>query len=524
MSADLEAQARRLREREEGRAQEDELLQAARREQVRQLEALSRERRERARAVEERARLARLEQVRLMAAQEEAHRDRARAKQREALAEMDAQLEARAREDEQWLHGQLEAERLQQVEFETALRLQHAAQAHAEEGQAALLQSEVDARRRLLDVKQQTAAQRWAAEDAQKRTGRALEELEQRREAEAEEEHGAIVAAQARARLEEEAAREQLAVVEAQRQARAFAEAQHAQALVRHGEARREADVLAREELRLMAAAARCGLPHAPCFSWCPGASPCGTNVSGFTNPLPPLPARRDEVLLQRQMDEGERIIRAERAKLAEIRARRARQLRALEARQRVEGFEQGLLEQRGAARVAARHHERDVHKVRLCKPRAPRSGFTNYFADCCAYRFTVPPRVPPTHIPYRARCCSTWRRSAAPSLPSTRRSRCASWSWRRRRRRSSCAASHRHSRPPRSTRAPPAARPRPVRPRRQSSARPPRTRATAGARTRSAPSPRRRRRRRGSRAGIRGRRRWQTRASRRRPGGARRR
>ena len=201
VSADLEAQARRLREREEGRAQEDELLQAARREQVRQLEALSRERRERARAVEERARLARLEQVRLMAAQEEAHRDRARAKQREALAEMDAQLEARAREDEQWLQGQLEAERLQQVEFETALRLQHAAQAHAEEGQAALLQSEVDARRRLLDVKQQTAAQRWAAEDAQKRTGRALEELEQRREAEAEEEHGAIVAAQARAPL-----------------------------------------------------------------------------------------------------------------------------------------------------------------------------------------------------------------------------------------------------------------------------------------------------------------------------------
>ncbi|KAJ1477177.1 hypothetical protein T484DRAFT_1822381, partial [Baffinella frigidus] len=166
-SADLEAHARTLKAREDGVREEDALLEQARQEQARQLEAMSRERRNRAQMVEERARLTRLEQVRLLAQQEEDHRETTVARQKKVLGELDAQLAARAREDEMWLQRRLEAERLQQVEFETAMQLQKSVQARQTDGQAAMLQSEVDARRRLLEVKKSTAEQRWAVEDLQ---------------------------------------------------------------------------------------------------------------------------------------------------------------------------------------------------------------------------------------------------------------------------------------------------------------------------------------------------------------------
>jgi hypothetical protein len=64
---------------------EDELLEEARQEQRRQLQALAKERRERARRIDERARLSRIEQLKWMTEQEDKSNERAVRKQLKAL-------------------------------------------------------------------------------------------------------------------------------------------------------------------------------------------------------------------------------------------------------------------------------------------------------------------------------------------------------------------------------------------------------------------------------------------------------
>jgi hypothetical protein len=76
--------------------------------------------------------------------------------------------------------------------------------------------------------------------------------------------------------------------------------------------------------------------------------------------------AKREEQVMLQHMQEAETLIRSERTHLAAMKERRRRQLRALQARQRIEGFEKKVLEQKGSWRHAAHEHDRQVHRILL--------------------------------------------------------------------------------------------------------------------------------------------------------------
>ena len=331
LAADMEEHASRLARKDDAFRLEDALLEQARQEQREQMQVLAKERRDRARRIEERARLTRLEQIKWMSEHEDQARQSAVDKQCKVLQDLDEQLADRIQEDEEWLQSRLEAERLEELEFAATLRLQKSMQERQQDSQHVTLQAEIEARRQVLEMQKRSSEQRWAIEDNQKRAQRNLTAAEGAQQTVLQQRVQDRMTTEMQMKVEEERHRSRLLVVEAQRQARAFTEEQHALADQRNEEQKQVEEVLAGEEIRHLDAVAKC----------------------------------EEKVMLDR-MGEAETLIRSERQQIAAMKERRRRQMRALQARQRIEGFEKQVLEQKGSWRLAAHEHDRQVHSILL--------------------------------------------------------------------------------------------------------------------------------------------------------------
>jgi len=331
LAAELEDHAKRLASTERAVRLEDDLLEQARSEQRQQLQMLAQERRERARRIEERSRLTRLAQIKWMTQQEAEVREAAVQKQCKLLQDLDGQLAERIQEDEEWLESRLEAEKLQELEFAAAMKLHKSMQERQNDAQQVTLQAELEARRQVLEMQKRSSEQRWAIEDNQRCAERNLSAAEAAQQMLAQQQMQDRMTAEMQIKVEEEQQRSRMLVVEAQRQAQALAEEQHLLAEQRRAEQRRVEEVLAAEEMRHLDAV-----------------------------------TKREEQLMLERMEEAEKLIRGERAHLAAMKERRRRQLRALQARQRIEGFEKQVLEQKGSWKLAAQEHDREVHRILL--------------------------------------------------------------------------------------------------------------------------------------------------------------
>jgi hypothetical protein len=331
LAAEMEDEAKRIASKERAIRLEDDLLEQARSEQRQLLQVLAQERRERARRIDERSRLTRLEQIKWMTQQEAEAREVAVRKQQKSVQDLDEQLAERIQEDEEWLQSRLEAEKLQELEFAAAMKLHKSMQERQQDAQQAMLQAEIEARRQVLEMQKRSSEQRWAIEDNQRRAERNLSAAESAQQMVQQQLIHDRMTAEMQIKVEEEQQRSKMLVVEVKRQAQALAEEQNLLAQQRQAEQRRVEEVLAAEEVRHLDAV-----------------------------------AKREEQLMLERMEEAEKLIRSERAHIAAMKERRGRQLRALQARQRIEGFEKQVLEQKGSWRLAAHEHDRQVHRVLL--------------------------------------------------------------------------------------------------------------------------------------------------------------